>query len=307
MKDNTPRVTVIMRCKNSDWVIAQALAGLFSQSYKDFELLVIDSGSTDRTLEIVKQFPHRLIQIEPTQYYPGSVLNMAIKKARGELIVFQNSDAVPLRHDTLGNLIKAFDDPVNQAALTRQLPRPEADTWVRHDYAQSFPDADKTPPWITLSLPMAAMRKSIWQQHPFYTDAWASEDTEWGQWAVNNGQNIKYVKNALVMHSHNYTLKQVYGRKFVEGEADAFIYDTKPSILKSVIKLARKFLREAVFHLKVADIKGLLLMPARCFVSEKAHYQGLQLGHKRRLEGDTDPSKGQVTILSYYNDGKLVD
>ncbi len=306
MKDSNPRVTVIMRCKNSDWVIAQALAGLFSQSYKDFELLVVDSGSTDRTLEIVRQFPHRLIQIEPTQYYPGSVLNMAIENTRSEIIVFQNSDTVPLRHDSLGNLVDAFDDPGIQAALTRQLPRPEADTWVRHDYALSFPDAEKTPSWITLSLPMAAMRRSIWEQRPFYTDAWASEDTEWGQWAVNNGHQIKYVKDALVMHSHNYSLRQVYGRKFVEGEADAFIYDTEPSILRSLTRLARMFLRQVVLHMKGADLKGLLLIPARCFVTEKAHYRGLQLGHKRRLEGDTDPSKGQVTILSCYNDGKLV-
>jgi glycosyltransferase involved in cell wall biosynthesis len=44
-----PRVTVIMRTKNSDWVVHQALAALFSQTYRDFELLVVDSGSTDRT------------------------------------------------------------------------------------------------------------------------------------------------------------------------------------------------------------------------------------------------------------------
>jgi rhamnosyltransferase len=42
------KVSIIMRSKNSDWVIDQALAGLFAQSYKDFELWVVDSGSTDR-------------------------------------------------------------------------------------------------------------------------------------------------------------------------------------------------------------------------------------------------------------------
>jgi len=56
------------------------------------------------------------------------------------------------------------------------------------------------------------------------SDAWASEDTEWGNWAKENGYNIKYVKNAILMHSHNYSLIQIYGRKFVEGEGDVFIY-----------------------------------------------------------------------------------
>ena len=56
----SPRVSVIMRTKNSDWVVAQALQALHSQTFRDFELLVVDSGSTDRTLEIVAQFPARL-------------------------------------------------------------------------------------------------------------------------------------------------------------------------------------------------------------------------------------------------------
>ncbi|MDP8210917.1 MAG: glycosyltransferase family A protein, partial [Candidatus Stygibacter australis] len=91
MPENQPQVTVIMRSKNSDWVIAQALAALYSQTFQDFELLVVDSGSTDRTLEIVNQFPCRLIQIESKAYYPGSVLNMAIEQAKADIIVFQNS------------------------------------------------------------------------------------------------------------------------------------------------------------------------------------------------------------------------
>ena len=219
-----PRASVIMRSKNAEGVIAQALAALFSQDFTDFELLVVDSGSTDGTLDIVRQYPCRLLQIEPLAYYPGAVLNNAIEQTRAELVVFQNSDAVPLIPQALGRLLAAFDDPQVDAAFARQLPRPGADPWVQRDYAASFPPGGPAPPWVTLSLPLAAMRKSAWRLHPFYTDAWASEDTEWGHWASQNGRVIRYVPEALVMHSHNYTLRQLYGRRFVEGEADAFIY-----------------------------------------------------------------------------------
>ncbi|MDX1932665.1 MAG: glycosyltransferase family A protein, partial [Capsulimonadales bacterium] len=221
----TPRATVLMRSKNSDWVIGQALAGLFAQNYTDFELLVVDSGSTDRTLEYVAAYPCRLERIKPENYYPGAVLNQAIEGTNTELIVFLNSDCVPLCAETLGRLVAAFDDPSVMAAFGRQVPRPEADGWVRRDYAQAFPETGDAPPWITFSLPIAAIRRSAWEKRKFYTDAWGSEDTEWGNWARQQpGWKVAYVPEAITMHSHNYTLRQLYGRRFIEGEADAFIY-----------------------------------------------------------------------------------
>ena len=197
---------------------------MYSQSFKDFELIIVDSGSTDKTLEIIKSYPHKLIKIEPPNYFPGAVLNMAIEKCESEIIIFKNSDTVPLTKETINNLLKPFESEATVASFARQLPRPDAETWVRRDYSESFPDNQVCPEWITLSLPLAAIRKSAWTKHHFYTDAWASEDTEWGKWARDNSYKVVYAKDSLVMHSHNYTLKQLYGRKFVEGEADTFIF-----------------------------------------------------------------------------------
>lgn len=300
MEADKPKVSVIMRSKNSDWVIAQALAGLYSQTFTDFELLVVDSGSTDRTLEIVKQYPCRLIEIEAKQYYPGAVLNMAIEHAKADLIVFQNSDGVPLSPHTLQRLVDAFDDDSISAALTRQIPRPEADPWVRRDYALSFPDADETPKWIRLSLPMAAMRKNAWKKHPFYTDAWASEDTEWGEWAVQNGLKIKYVKDAIIMHSHNYTNRQIYGRKFVEGEADVFIYNKKPSLLNMWKNIVRQILRDLVYDIGHAEFSDLHMIISRNYVYNRAYYKGLKLGYNRKKTGNADISIGQENVLKRY-------
>lgn len=295
-------VSIVMRSKNSDWVIAQALTALFSQEYQDFELLVVDSGSTDRTLEIVEQFPCRLIRIEAKNYYPGVVLNMAIEQCSGKIIVFQNSDAVPLCRFTLGRLVQAFNDPDVHAAFGRQIPRPEADGWVRRDYDASFPDAEKTPPWITLSLPLAAIRRSTWEKHPFYQDAWASEDTEWGAWARKNGYHIQYVKDAILMHSHNYTLRQIYGRRFVEGEADAIIYRDRESILDVISRSAISIMRDSLIHLGSGEFIDLMKLPARRFLYHWAHYRGHQLGRHRLETNDSDVSKGQKIILDRYDD-----
>ena len=299
--DLRPRVSVIMRCKNSDWVIGQALTALFSQTFQDFELIVVDSGSQDRTLDIVKQFPCRLIEIEAAQYLPGAVLNMAAEEARGELLVFQNSDTVPLHQECLSRLVSAFDDGDVHASFARQVPRPEAHGWVRRDYAAAFPPQGEAPPWLTLSLPLAAMRKAAWKEHPFYVDAWASEDTEWGAWARESGRNVQYVPESTVMHSHNYTLRQIFGRRFVEGEADAFIYGSGGHPWSFVARTLQSIVRDWQFAMKEFDVRDALMSPVRRAVYHWAYCQGRRHGWNRIRTGDTNVAAGQQIILQRHD------
>lgn len=293
-------MSIIMRCKDSDWVIASALGALFSQEYQDFELIVVDSGSTDRTLEIVKAYPCRLIEIEPKAYFPGKVLNDAIAKAQGALIVLLNSDSVLLTPKSLGNLVDCFERKETIAAFGRQIPRPEAHTWVKADYQRSFPANGSAPPWLALSFPLAAIRRSAWHEHPFYTLAWASEDTEWGCWAKSKGYDIAYEPMALTMHSHNYTLRELYGRRFVEGEADAFIHRLKMSKTKTFLNWVKSCASDFQFHIKEGDWWGLFAIPVRRFVYHWAHAKGNQLGHSRIMLGNIDVSVGQSVVLRSY-------
>lgn len=295
-----PTVTVIMRAKNSDWVIGQALAGLFSQDYTNFRLMVVDSGSTDTTLDLVGRYPAEVVRIPPGDYFPGAVLNQAIEATDSEIVVFQNSDVVPLDQSALGNLIAAFDDPKVMAAFARQAPRPEADTWVRRDYALSFPAEGDCPNWITLSLPLAAMRRSAWERHPFTTDAWGSEDTEWGAWAMRAGIKVAYVPTSVVMHSHNYTLRQIYGRRFIEGEADAFIYRGHETPARSLARALGGVYHDVAPHLKRGDLAGLLASPARRAVSAIAYYRGHRHGESRIRRGDRNAAVGQRVVLDRH-------
>jgi rhamnosyltransferase len=293
-------VSVIMRSKNAAWVIGQALAGLFSQHRKDFELLLVDSGSTDATLDIARRFPCRIIQIPATDYFPGAVLNNAIRQARGELLVFQNSDVVPLTPDALGRLLAPLEAGEADAAFARQLPRPEAHTWVRRDYALAFPPQGAPPPWMVYSLPFAAMRRSAWERRPFYEDAWGSEDTEWGHQARRSGLAVRYVPEALVMHSHNYTLRQLYGRRFIEGEADAFILRDQVPLPRFLRRLCSSWARDAQAHLAARDAAGLALSLPRRWVYHWAYWKGHSLGERRLKTGSGDASIGQQVVLKRW-------
>lgn len=294
------KVAVIMRSKNAAWVMGQALAGLFSQHRRDFELLVVDSGSTDATLDIARRFPCRVIPIPASDYFPGAVLNQAIRETRAEVLVFQNSDVVPLTPHALGRLLEPLETGQADATFARQLPRPEAHTWVRRDYARAFPSQGEPPPWMVYSLPFAAMRRSAWERHPFYEDAWGSEDSEWGHWARRNGLVTRYVPEALVMHSHNYTLRQLYGRRFIEGEADAFILGDTVSLPLVLRRLCRSWARDAEAHLAARDVSGLLLSVPRRSVYHWAYWKGHALGERRKKTGSQDASIGQQVVLERW-------
>jgi rhamnosyltransferase len=294
------QVSIIMRTKNSSDIVRQTLKALFSQDFKDFDLFVIDSGSTDNTLEIVQHTTSNIVTINASDYYPGKILNEAIAKTSSEIIVFLNSDAVLLIPQALSLLLHAFINPQVHAAFGRQLARPDAKTWVQRDYLASFPDANTPPSWMFLSLPFAAIRRSTWEKHPFYTAAWGSEDMEWGHWALQEGLHIQYVANALVMHSHNYTLKQLYGRRYVEGEADAFIFKRSYPTSKMLLDWLKASTRDVWFYMRSGDYSGILSIPIRRFIYYWAYAKGHRLGMKRIATGNTDASKGQKEVLKHY-------
>jgi rhamnosyltransferase len=299
-----PRCTVIVRSRNAERDIGHALAALFSQDFKDFELLVVDSGSTDRTLDIVAEYPHRLTRIEPSSYVPGPVLNSAIASSRSPLAVFLNSDCMPLTPGSLGALVAAFEDETVVAAFARQVARPEARAWVRREYLECFPPEGRAPAWIELSLPFAAMRRSAWEQMPFWDESWGSEDTAWGKRARDRGWTVRYVPEALVMHSHDYTLRQLYGRRFIEGEADAILYGGVDRPVRLAARAAKNVLRDVVADVREGDLADLALAPARRAVDAWGYWRGARHGARRRAAGDTDVRTGQKVVLDRHPSGK---
>lgn len=301
MGQEIPRVSVIIRTKNVEDIIEETLAALFSQEFTDFELIVVDSGSTDTTLDIVDKYPHRLLHIPPDEYISGCALNLGAENAKADLLVFQNSDTVPMNPKALGLLVDALDDPNVHAAFARQMPRPEAWSWVRLELESAFPDSDETPPWITFEAPFSIMRKTAWEEHPFFVDAWGSEDTEWGHWARDNGKKIRYIKDSHVMHSHNHNLKQLYGRLFCDGEAAALIMGDKESRFASCRRCVMEIFRESVYAIRQGDFLDVPYLPIKRAVMHWAYYKGHKLGEHRLKTGNTDPTTGQKIILKRYD------
>lgn len=294
------QVTVVMRTKDSDWIVDRALAGLFSQQDISFELLIVDSGSRDRTFEMIARYPHRRIDIERGSYLPGKVLNQAVEACNTKWVAFQNSDVVQLDPLVLKRLVDVAETEDCVATFARQLPRPEAWGSVRRDHDQAFPATGPAPDWLPLSLPMAVIRRDVLRSRPFYRDAWASEDTEWGLWARRNGHRIQYVADAPVMHSHNYSLRELQGRKYVEGEADGVMCNESFPWTRMMSRSLSEATRDCIYCLGHGRTSEIPCSIVRRFVGNLAYFRGRNLGVKRRNTRNQDVTIGQRYALARH-------
>ena len=91
-----PKVSIVIRSHNDVEFISDTLKELLAQDFQDFEIISCDDASTDGTAEIIASFP-QVIRLERPEgrYVPGKTLNRAIPQCHGDIIVFNNADAVP--------------------------------------------------------------------------------------------------------------------------------------------------------------------------------------------------------------------
>lgn len=286
-------VNVVMRTYNNEDIIDKTLAALFSQKGIQFTLIVIDSGSTDNTLYLMRNYPKKLITIENKDYIPGKVLNLGVSQCESEIIVFLNSDTVMLQTNTLLNLCNDFISRNLDAGYGRQVARPDAYPEVEKAYLKSFPRSRKNKcSWITLSAPIMIMKKQVALDNKFYNESWGSEDTELGKRLMDNGYNVDYISSALAMHSHNYTLKQLRNRSYIEGEADHFIYNTKLSWLQLLKLILKRILSFILVNLKAQNMRLFCIWYP--FIEVLGYNKGVNAAYKRRKNNNK-----QLNYMSY--------
>src|SRR2546423_10647750 len=91
-----PLVTIIMRSFNEGWALRETLPALQAQDYKNWELIVIDSGSSDGSIDFIQQAkPRHLVQIAAHEYNPSRVMNHGMQLAQSPFGIFLNADATP--------------------------------------------------------------------------------------------------------------------------------------------------------------------------------------------------------------------
>ena len=226
-----PLASIIMRSFNEGWALRDTLPALRVQEYRHWELIVIDSGSTDGSVEMIRAAqPRHFVQLQPHEYNPSRVMNQAMRLARSEFAIFLNADATPQGIHWLRPLVTALFDPLTAAVFGRQIPRPDCRAVYAAEYERCFGLERDSAGWDHFfSMVSSGLRKDIWAQRGFLEQMQYSEDDEYTRWCRARGYRIGYVPESVVMHSHNYTPAQARKRSFGEGGALAAVWPGKPA------------------------------------------------------------------------------
>jgi rhamnosyltransferase len=252
-----PAVSIVIRSFNEGWALRGTLAALARQTFRDWELIVIDSGSTDDSVELIRAAkPRHFIQIQPHEYHPPRVLNLGMRLAAANSVIFLNADATPVDAHWLAPLVAALRGFDVAAVFGRQVPRPDCAAVFAVDYENCFGAARASAKWDHFfSMVSSGLRKDIWALRGFNEAMDYSEDDEYTRWATAEGFQVLYVPESTVMHSHNYTAEQAGRRAFGEGRAYAAVWEGGPwhlnfprTVLAGVANDARRDLSYCLRH-----------------------------------------------------------
>lgn len=201
---------MVIRAKNEARFIGETLeAILHPDAQQPRRLVVVDSGSTDGTREIVRRFaPHvTLVEIRPEQFTYGYALNLGIAEAGpADVVATLSAHSLPADPHWLRNLCQPFAaNPRVAGVYGRQLPRANA-TWLELLGMRMTGLLSQRPRLLArkplFSNANGAFRRSLWLHHPFDEDVGGAEDIAWARTMQARAYYIAYEPTAVVYHSH---------------------------------------------------------------------------------------------------------
>lgn len=272
--------SVVILTKNPGSIFKTVLASVLDQETDfAFEVLVIDSGSSDGTVEhVTRTGKAKLLQIPPESFGHGRTRNLGVSQSAGAFVAFLTHDAIPADRHWLSNLVGAVEQaPDIAGAFGRHVAHADASAFVTRDMEAHFAGflahplilSKATDParyeadqgWRQLlhfySDNNSCLRRSVWTRFP-YPDVDFAEDQIWAKTIIDAGYSKAYAPDAVVAHSHDYGLVSQLRRAFDESNAFRELFGYRLS--EGPIALCRSFLaltrRDIAFARQSGIAKG---------------------------------------------------
>ncbi len=198
-----------------------------------YEIVIVDSGSSDDTKEVAAKHGARVMNIPPHEFNHGDTRNLGIEACDGQIVVLMTQDAKPTNESLLETLARPFIDPKIAGAYARQSPRAEADVltarnlnlwltgrseaeirWIedRNTYNKMSPLERYF--FCNFDNVCSAIRRSVWKEIPFNPMSFG-EDVDWSKRVLEAGWKIGYIPDAHVIHSHDRPISYEYKRTYM--------------------------------------------------------------------------------------------
>jgi len=213
-----PQTSFIIRTKNEEKYLGQCLEAIFSQTDRDFEVVIIDSGSTDKTLDIARKFPVKILEIPPEKFSYPFALNYAIERCGAtKYLAFLSGHSIPISKTWLEDGIKDFSRYEKIMCVYSFLrPLPDAGFWtkvimwfsefqyrLRNNFKELRYLVDK-PGVGFMGFTNAIILKELWDKKHFNEEyGLGGEDGEWGSCWLERGYKALRDEKLRVYHSHD--------------------------------------------------------------------------------------------------------
>ncbi|MCC4801061.1 rhamnosyltransferase WsaF family glycosyltransferase [Enterovibrio norvegicus] len=242
------KASIVIPTLNGGFLFKDVLNKVRSQIAPwNYEIIVIDSGSTDGTIEYLNSFDDVFVhRIEKSDFNHGATRNLGVELSKGDFVAFITQDAIPLNNKWLYNLVSAVErDPMAAGAFGRHVAHDNADPFTKFEIYSHFSSLSNYPLSLNREIKKpyelseeqwsgilryysdnnSCLRKSAWSLVP-YKPVKYGEDQIWGGDVIKQGFVKVYAIDAVVKHSHDYDFIETFDRAEIDGDYFKFFFDT---------------------------------------------------------------------------------
>lgn len=285
-----PACSIIIRAFNEERFIGRLLESIQLQTVKNVETILVDSGSTDKTLDVACRYPVKIVSIPPQDFSFGRALNVGLEESTADLAVLASAHVYPLYSDWIERILHHFSDSRVALCYGRQRGNGKTSYAEKRIFSSWYPAAseqDQKTPFCNNAN--AAIRREVWQRLPYNEDLTGLEDLEWGKKVKEAGYRIVYCAESEVVHVHDEPPLSVFHRYQREAMALKKIYPEERFTLLDFVKLfpgnvindLTSAWRESVFRKHFREIMLFRLM----------QFWGTYCGFRRRGKMTSDLRK----------------
>ena len=279
-------VSVIIPTLNAESWIERQLNAFLNQSFEP-EIIVVDSGSADRTVSIVKRFEDRvqILECRKDSFNHGKTRGWALRQSRGDFVVFFTQDALPKDSFCLENLHRALQETGAAAVYGRQTAYSDAPEYERLTREFNYPDKPKLVRENSIeeygvkafffSNVCAMYRRDIYLSVGGFDETNTNEDMLMAAKLLHAEYTIVYNPEAVVYHSHNNSIRKDYLRNkeigiFMERYREQL---AAPKVYNEGLRLMRYVGSELIKEKRIDEL-------FRFLIHASARFAGYQIGKR---------------------------